>query len=125
MTTYRANLPQLSGGLFVTDGGIETSLIFQQGFDLPYLAAFVLLATEDGQQALRRYFQAYGRLARAYRVGLILESATWRANPDWAEKIGYTPEALAEANRAAIRLLVGGIDLSWDTLLPQLLATRS
>jgi S-methylmethionine-dependent homocysteine/selenocysteine methylase len=105
MTTYRADLPQLCGDLFVTDGGIETSLIFQQGFDLPYLAAFVLLRTAEGQEALRRYFDAYGHLAQTYHVGLILESATWRANPDWAEKLGYTTGELAEANRAAVRLL--------------------
>jgi hypothetical protein len=36
---YRDQLPQLGGGLFMTDGGIETTLIFHGGFDLPEFAA--------------------------------------------------------------------------------------
>ncbi|MEO1132316.1 MAG: homocysteine S-methyltransferase family protein, partial [Cyanobacteria bacterium J06639_1] len=59
----------------------------------------------DGYRALQTYYQTYAALAQAYRVGLVLESATWRANPDWGEAIGYSPAALAEANRQAIALL--------------------
>ncbi|NIS67249.1 MAG: homocysteine methyltransferase, partial [Gemmatimonadales bacterium] len=40
MTRYRHELPQLQGGLFVTDGGLETTLIFHDGLELPYFAAF-------------------------------------------------------------------------------------
>ena len=49
-------LPQMQGGLFLTDGGIETSLIFHRGLDLPDFAAFVLLEDEKGIAELRRYF---------------------------------------------------------------------
>ena len=44
-------------------------------------------------------------IAKRFGTGLILESATWRANADWGKKLGYTPEELADANRRAIRLL--------------------
>jgi hypothetical protein len=37
--TTSMTLPQLGSGLFLTDGGIETSLIFLDGLDLPYFAA--------------------------------------------------------------------------------------
>ena len=43
MTRYRNALPQLDGGLFLTDGGIETTLIFHDGLELPDFAAFHLL----------------------------------------------------------------------------------
>lgn len=98
-------LPQLSDAAFVTDGGIETTLIFHEGLDLPYFAAFVLLRDSAGRAALRKYFRTYATLAREYNTGLILESPTWRANPDWAEKLGYTPQELVENNRNAIGLL--------------------
>jgi S-methylmethionine-dependent homocysteine/selenocysteine methylase len=98
-------LPQLSGTPFLTDGGIETSLIYQDGLDLPLFAAFVLLKDEAGTEALRRYFRKYVAVANEHGTGVILESATWRANPDWAAKLGYSSEALAEANRRAIELL--------------------
>jgi S-methylmethionine-dependent homocysteine/selenocysteine methylase len=105
MAKYRYNLPQLSDNLFITDGGIETTLIFREGLELPDFAAFDLLKHDAGDRALQRYFRTYANLANTYGVGLILESATWRANPDWGAKLGYGREALAEMNRRAIALL--------------------
>ena len=105
MARYRAALPQLGGDLFLTDGGIETSLIVLEGLELPEFAAFPLLASPGGEAALRRYFRSYAEIARRYGVGLILESATWRASADWGARLGFTPAALAGANREAISLL--------------------
>lgn len=105
MGRYRSALPQLTGDLFLTDGGIETTLIFHDGLDLPFFASFDLLKTEDGTEALRRYFRSYAKVARDHGHGLILESATWRASPDWAEKLGYSRAELATANRQSIALL--------------------
>lgn len=105
MAKYRGRLPQLGGGLFLTDGGIETTLIFQEGLELPDFAAFHLLKTAEGEGALRKYFETYAGIARSFGTGLVLESATWRASADWGARLGYSPEALAEANRKAVRLL--------------------
>ena len=102
---YRLALPQLGGEVFLTDGGIETTLIFHEGLDLPHFGAFHLLANEAGREALRRYFAGHAALARRHRVGFILESATWRANADWGRRLGYDAEELARANRQAIELL--------------------
>ena len=49
MTITHHSLPQLSE-LFLTDGGIETSLIYGEGLDLPDFAAFVLLDDEEGRE---------------------------------------------------------------------------
>jgi S-methylmethionine-dependent homocysteine/selenocysteine methylase len=105
MAKYRTALPQLSDRMFLTDGGIETTLIFHEGLDLPDFAAFDLLKDDDGYAVLRKYFRTYAGLARDYGVGLILESATWRANSDWAAKLGYSERALADLNCKAIELL--------------------
>jgi S-methylmethionine-dependent homocysteine/selenocysteine methylase len=105
MTTSKDTLPQMAGGLFLTDGGIETTLIYHDGFDLPYFAAFHLLRDEEGTSALRRYFARHAAIARNNKMGFILESATWRASRDWADKLGYSMAELEEANRKAIRLL--------------------
>ena len=105
MAKYRNALPQLSGGLFLTDGGIETTLIFHEGLELPHFAAFHLLQEHKGQAALRKYFRTYAGLAREYRVGFILEAPTWRANPDWLMKLGYPDDAVAAVNRQSIALL--------------------
>lgn len=102
---YREDLPQLNGELFITDGGIETTLIFHEGLELPDFAAFHLLQGRDGTMSLEKYFRTYAEIAKRFSSGLVLESATWRANPDWGSKLGYTAESLAAANRLAIELL--------------------
>jgi homocysteine S-methyltransferase len=107
MTTYRNHLPQLDGRLFLTDGGIETTLIFHEGFELPYFAAFHLLRDERGRAALRNYYARYAGIARREGVGFILESPTWRASADWGQKLGYSKQALAKANRDSIALMRG------------------
>jgi len=101
----RKRLPQLEDRLFLTDGGMETTLIFHEGWDLPNAEAFVLLETEKGRKAILDYFDRYLPMAIEHGVGFILESATWRANPDWAAKAGYGRDRLAELNRAAIDLM--------------------
>jgi S-methylmethionine-dependent homocysteine/selenocysteine methylase len=103
MARYRQALPQLNGDLFLTDGGMETTLIFHEGLALPDFASFTLLKDADGEAAIRKYVQPYIDIARRYNVGLILDSATWRANADWGARLGYSREALADANRKAIR----------------------
>lgn len=105
MPRYRTALPQLDGGLFLTDGGLETTLIFHDGWELPDFAAFLLLKDAAGVAALRTYFQTYAAIAHRFGTGLILESVTWRANADWGARLGYSPDALADTNRQAILLL--------------------
>jgi S-methylmethionine-dependent homocysteine/selenocysteine methylase len=102
---HRHKLPQTGGDLFLTDGGIETTLIFHDGLELPLFAAFHLLKDGAGRAALRRYYFPYAALARDEGLGFILESPTWRASPDWGEKLGYSSEALDRANREAIGLM--------------------
>jgi homocysteine S-methyltransferase len=110
MSQYRQSLPQLrdaaTGHHFMTDGGLETTLIFHDGIELPYFAAFHLLRTAEGVEVLRRYYERYARMAVRNDLGLILEAPTWRANPDWGTKLGYDAIALADANRRAIGLML-------------------
>ncbi len=90
---HRDALPQLDRPLFLTDGGIETTLIFHEGLDLPHFAAYDLLAREGGEDALRRYFEPYVAIALERGVGIVLETPTWRASPDWARLLGHSPAA--------------------------------
>jgi S-methylmethionine-dependent homocysteine/selenocysteine methylase len=100
-----ARLPQTNGErLFVTDGGLETELVFHDGIDLPCFAAFPLLDNADTRARLRRYYDAYLDIARKHDAGFIVETPTWRANPDWAAQLGYSLEQLDALNRAAVEL---------------------
>jgi homocysteine S-methyltransferase len=91
----------------VTDGGMETDLIFHHGADLPCFAAFPLVETDEGRALLTAYYDGYAAVARRAGAGLMLEAPTWRANPDWGARLGYGPPGLARVNAAAIALLAG------------------
>lgn len=105
MAQFRKDLPQLADDFFITDGGLETTLIFLEGFELPDFAAFDLLKHKDGEAALRKYYLSYTELAQRFGIGLILESATWRASADWGTKLGYSAKEMADINRQSIALL--------------------
>ena len=92
---------------YVTDGGLETDLIFHFDADLPEFAAFPLVEDEDGRALLTRYYDGYAAIAAQAGVGLLLEAPTWRANPDWAAKVGYDLAALDRVNRASVELMQG------------------
>ena len=100
-------LPQLHGTKFVTDGGMETDLIFHHGVGLPDFAAFPLLDTPGGRGLLTRYYDGYATIAQQAGAGLMLEAPTWRANPDWGTRLGYSATDLARVNTTAITLLAG------------------
>jgi homocysteine S-methyltransferase len=103
-------VPKPGGPGYVSDGGLETDLIYHYGFDLPEFAAFPLVEQERGREALARYFAKVIETARRAGVNAMFEAPTWRANPDWAAKLGYDAKALDATNRAAISLLRGFAD---------------
>lgn len=102
MTTLHTKLKATT---FLTDGGLETELIFNKGIDLPHFAAFPLIDQPLNRNILKSYYKGYLELARKYQTGFILESPTWRANPDWAFKLGYSNKGVSRINIATIALL--------------------
>lgn len=87
------------------DGGIETALEDRLGQTLPEFAAFVLLDSEAGREALREYYRPFVELAAETGMRLMLDTPTWRANPDWVALVEGVvgvegPEAGAARERA-------------------------
>ncbi len=100
-------LPQTTGEIFLTDGGVETDFIFNRGIDLPDFASFVLHDDRDAELMVREYFRGYLRLGEAYDRGLVLETLTWRASSDWGERLGFDATRLRDVNRRAVDFLLG------------------
>jgi S-methylmethionine-dependent homocysteine/selenocysteine methylase len=99
-------LPQLDSRYpFLTDGGLETTLVFHDGIELPDFAAFPLLESETGRAALRRYYEPYLRLAAAHDAGIVIDTPTWRANLDWGARLGFDPIRLEAVNRHAVEFV--------------------
>ena len=109
MTTakYRHALPQMNGTPCLTDGGLETTLVFHEGFDLPLFAAFPLLETGAGRDAIDRYMRMFCEIAVRDGKGFILDTPTWRASARWAEELGYSRDALKAVHARAIETLAG------------------
>jgi homocysteine S-methyltransferase len=89
----------------LTDAGLETVLLFDDGIDLPHFASFPLVDDDEGRAALRRYYTSFLELARDRGVPLVLATATWRASSDWGRLLGYDDESLAAVNRRAVELV--------------------
>lgn len=113
MARYRNDLPQLRGGLFLNEGGIETRQP-QDGSEKPHFAAFVLPENPEDPQnpqdlqrcaLIRTRYSRSVELAKAASVGLVVETPTWRASHDWGERFGYSRPQLEQANRDAVALL--------------------
>lgn len=113
-----SHLPHLHGGNFLADGGLETTLVFLEGIDLPSFAAFPLVLTEAGRETLIRYFAPYLAEARNRSIGFVLDTPTWRANPDWAEKLGFSLDDVLEANRRAVAFAAQLRDEVGDPSIP-------
>jgi S-methylmethionine-dependent homocysteine/selenocysteine methylase len=106
MTQYRRRLPLLDSSPFLSDGGLETTLVFHDGIELPYFAAFDLLKDEAGLARLSRYYDGYAELACERATGFVLETPTWRASSDWGQRLGYDKASLAGANRRSVDLML-------------------
>ena len=105
MSIVRNLLPRAGQQYFLTDGGLETTLIFHEGMELPDFAAFVLLDSRDGVEKLRSYYRRYLDIAKTSGAGFVLESPTWRASADWGHRLGYDEASLRDVNRRAIELM--------------------
>jgi S-methylmethionine-dependent homocysteine/selenocysteine methylase len=104
----------------LTDGGLETTLVFHEGIDLPCFAAFPLLEELRARGTIRRYFDGFLELADERGDQFVLDTVTWRANPGWGARLGFDAPSLAAANRRAVefarsiaahgdRVLVNGV----------------
>jgi homocysteine S-methyltransferase len=100
------SLPQLSSATpFIADGGLETRLLFQDGVDLPEFAAFPLLGDDAGRATLAGYYEPYLDIAERHGVGIVLDTPTWRANLDWAARLGVDSMRLSTLNHHAVELV--------------------
>ena len=104
MPSFRHHLPQLAGAPFLTDGGLETTLVFHEHLELPCFAAFPLVEDGAGREILTSYFRPYLETAVARSTGFVLSTPTWRANTDWGARTGHNT-ALRRINADSVTLL--------------------
>jgi S-methylmethionine-dependent homocysteine/selenocysteine methylase len=97
--------PQREGQLFLTDGGIETEIMYKWGFELPQFAMYPLLDNADAMAAIRGMYRRYLDVVAKHRLSALMGGLDYRASPDWGALLGYSQEGLAEANLRSIAFL--------------------
>jgi len=122
MPRHRNALPVADDTPFVTDGGLETTLVFHDGIDLPYFASIVLMRDAAGRERLKRYFERYTAIAARHDAGFVFESPTWRASADWGARLGLAPRELAQLNRDSIAFLAALREASTGVAGPMLVS---
>ena len=87
---------------FLTDGGFETWLFFQQGFEAPEFAAIVLMDDEAARQAARRYFDGFLSMAASAQTGFVLDTNTWRGCTHWGPKLNRSESEMLRLTSDAV-----------------------
>ena len=98
----RALRARMAERIWLTDGGLETTLIFHDGVELPHFASFPLLADAAGRSRLHAYFRRYLAQARRHGAGFVLDTVTWRSGAGWGGIIGLSPDEIDRVNRDAV-----------------------
>lgn len=93
--------------LWLTEGGLETWLVYHEGVELPHFAAFDLVRRPGGRALLERHYRSYAELGALEGVGVLLETATWRASADWGARLGYDANQLEAVHHDLVDLVVG------------------
>ncbi|MCB8822139.1 homocysteine S-methyltransferase family protein [Microvirga rosea] len=95
-----------SGVVFLTDGGIETRLIYEFSLGLRDFASFPELFDSRGRAALRKVYTSYLDVAAQSGRPMLIGSPTWRAHPDGLRHAGFgEPDDLTRVNTEAVSFL--------------------
>ena len=97
--------PRLEGKFYLTEGGTETEILYKWGYELPEFAMFPLLDNPEADECIRGIYRRYFDVAEANNTGLLIMGHDYRASPDWAKKLGYSLEGLAEMQHRTIGFL--------------------
>jgi homocysteine S-methyltransferase len=122
MVNRTGGLPQSSGQVMLTDTGVETDVIFGAGRDLPNFALFPLLADDEGREILDRYYREHVAVAAEHGLGYVLETPSWRSNPEWGATLGYDQAALDDFDRSGVAFLSAIRDSSPAMTAPMLVS---
>ncbi|XP_059093901.1 uncharacterized protein LOC131888952 isoform X1 [Tigriopus californicus] len=102
------NLPMIRNKdkVYVTGIGLETFLLFENGLPMPHFASFTALQDATGRNILVNLYHQLIEVAKSYKVdGIVLDTPTWRANPDWARKLDVDESGLKSIYKESLDIL--------------------
>jgi hypothetical protein len=91
----------------LTDGGIETQIIYEFRRPIGDFEAYKLLGDEAGRGILRRIYQSYAEVAVRYSLPIQLGTPTWRASRKWTPDVESLNTAAVELLRTVMKQYAG------------------
>ncbi len=104
---------------YLSDGGLETWLLFTKKIALREFAAFELHRSPQAEAVLWEYFRPYIDLAIEVEAGFVFTACTWRAQPQWGAKLGYSQSEILDLNERAVRSLEQFVEREWSPHRPR------
>jgi S-methylmethionine-dependent homocysteine/selenocysteine methylase len=90
--------PRKPGLLYLTEGGVETEIMYKWGHKLPHFAMFTLLDKPEAMADMKSMFARALEVAATQKTGLVLSSLDYRASPDWAALLGISADGLRDVH---------------------------
>ena len=79
MRNTKAFPTQREGELYLTEGGVETELMYKWGFDLPHFSTFALFDNREAMSAIHGIFHRYLDIAAKYGLSALISGLDYRA----------------------------------------------
>lgn len=95
------------GHFWLTEPGLETEIMYRDGFELPEFSMQPLLDQPNAIEAVRRVMTETLEVAAAHGLGAMLQAFDYRASPDWGAKLGFSAEELDKRTKDGLALLRG------------------
>jgi S-methylmethionine-dependent homocysteine/selenocysteine methylase len=96
---------QATGKYYITEGGIETEIMYKWGFEMPHFAMFPLLENPKAAEKIKGMYRRYLDIVAKYNHCALIGGFDYRASPDWGQLLGYSAQSLHDANVYSIEFL--------------------
>jgi len=99
----------------LTDGGIETRIIYEFKYSIDDFESFELLEDESGRDILRQIYQSYADVGVRSGLPIQLGTPTWRASRKWTNDVVRVNAAAVELvcevaqHASGVRIIVAGV----------------
>lgn len=104
-TTRARFAAQRPGTLYLAEGGQETEVLYRHGHELPEFAMFTLLDDAAAMRDVEAMYRSYLDVAAEHGFVALMGGLDYRASPDWAGRLGYSPQALEDVQLRCIEVL--------------------
>jgi homocysteine S-methyltransferase len=100
----KRRMPTVEDPLFLTEAGIETTLMYKNGWELQHFCLFERMREDRFMADLEAYHRRLIEVALERGVGHLLDGVHYRASPDWSAKLNMSDSELKQLTEKGLAL---------------------